>query len=257
MREQILDRLKQLQTEENIKILFACESGSRAWGFPSKDSDWDVRFIYIRNKDWYLRIDHESQRDVVELPINDELDINDWDLKKTLLQFRKSNPVLIEWLNSPIVYQANTSFVEALKLLIPDYYSPRTSFYHYISMAKKNFKQYLKGEEVRVKKYFYVLRPLLAAKWVLSKHEEPPPMTFEELLESMLTNNEVKAIVNDLLIQKRAGFESKYTPRIEIIHNFAETELSSLEGQTDELAWEKTPVEPLNELFLSILRMNG
>ena len=92
VREEILKRLDQIEHEENVSIVYACESGSRAWGFESTDSDWDVRFIYVDQQDWYLSIDVEEKRDVIERPINDELEISGWDLRKALKFLRKSNP---------------------------------------------------------------------------------------------------------------------------------------------------------------------
>lgn len=79
MRETILSKLDEIENRENVRILLAVESGSRAWGFASRDSDYDVRFIYVRPKEDYLRL--EKTKDVIELPIEGELDINGWDLE--------------------------------------------------------------------------------------------------------------------------------------------------------------------------------
>ena len=152
MRKTIIEQLNRLEEKENITILYACESGSRAWGFPSADSDYDVRFVYVREKNWYLRVDSEFTRDVVEQPINNLLDINGWDLKKALKLLKKSNPALIEWFNSPVVYKQNKQFTREFKTLISRHYSPRACFYHYSHMASGNFKEYLQGESVRIKK---------------------------------------------------------------------------------------------------------
>jgi predicted nucleotidyltransferase len=162
--DRIRQRLKRIEAEHGIRLLYACESGSRAWGFPSADSDYDVRFIYVRPRNWYLCLDTERQRDVIEYPIDDLLDINGWDLKTALKLFTKSNPSLIEWLHSPIVYYQETDFLSALRGLLPRYYSTRACFHHYRQMAKGNYRQYLHGDQVRLKKYFYVLRPLLALR---------------------------------------------------------------------------------------------
>jgi len=106
----ILERLAAIEHTELVHILYACESGSRAWGFASPDSDYDVRFIYVRPRDWYLSIDLERRRDVIERPIEGVLDINGWDLRKALQLMRKSNPPLFEWLHSPLVYRAQAEF---------------------------------------------------------------------------------------------------------------------------------------------------
>lgn len=152
MRRKIQEQIRRIEESENIKILLAVESGSRAWGFASPDSDYDVRFVYIRRPEDYLRLD--AIRDVIELPIDDILDINGWDLQKTLRLLYKSNPILFEWFSSPIVYQ-ETEFADKLRDLMMHYFSSKKTLYHYISMAEKNYRGYLKGELVRAKKYFY------------------------------------------------------------------------------------------------------
>lgn len=134
MREKIQEQIRRIEESENIKILLAVESGSRAWGFASPDSDYDVRFVYIRRTEDYLRLD--AIRDVIELPIDDILDINGWDLQKTLRLLYKSNPTLFEWFSSPIVYQ-ETEFADKLRDLMMHYFSSKKTLYHYISMAEK------------------------------------------------------------------------------------------------------------------------
>src|SRR5512138_690870 len=129
----ITSRLAEIESDNNIKIVYACESGSRAWGFPSANSDYDVRFIYIRPVDWYLSID--EKRDVIEYPINEQLDINGWDLKKALQLLRKTNPPLLEWLGSPIIYLEKYSIAEGMRQLARDYYSASNCLYHYLHMA--------------------------------------------------------------------------------------------------------------------------
>ncbi|MBN1316088.1 MAG: nucleotidyltransferase domain-containing protein [Anaerolineales bacterium] len=160
----IIKRLQEIEKAEKIKILYACESGSRAWGFPSKNSDYDIRFLYINPVEWYLSIG--KKRDVIEYPIADSLDISGWDLKKALLLLRKSNPPLIEWLGSPIIYLEETSIAGKMRNLIQEYSSPTSIRYHYLRMAQNNFREYLKGDTVWLKKYFYVLRPILAVNWI-------------------------------------------------------------------------------------------
>lgn len=146
MKKEIVTRLYEIEEEQNVKILYACESGSRAWGFPSSDSDYDVRFLYVNPLEWYLSI--VNKRDVIEYPLNEQLDINGWDLQKALLLFRKSNPPLMEWLGSPIIYLEEYSTTEKMRELAKEYYSPIASIYHYLHMAQGNHGEYLKGERV-------------------------------------------------------------------------------------------------------------
>ena len=176
---------------EKIKILHCVESGSRAWGFASPDSDYDVRFIYVRDKNFYLRID--ETRDVIEWQLDDTLDINGWDLKKTLQLLYKSNPTVYEWNASPIVYKTTKEWEEISKAL-NDYFVAKKGLYHYLSTAKSNYRTYLKGDNVRYKKYFYVLRPILACKWIL-KEGTPPPMLFKTLMDNCLE----KELLEDVL----------------------------------------------------------
>ena len=124
MQDLILSELNRIEQDYHVQILFACESGSRAWGFPSSDSDYDVRFVYIRPTDWYLAIDVERKRDVIELPIDDSLDISGWDLRKALQLYYKSNPPLLEWLGSPIIYQEKYTVAQQLRNLAPEFYNP-------------------------------------------------------------------------------------------------------------------------------------
>lgn len=151
MKDTIRSRLDAIQASENVCIVYACESGSRAWGFPSADSDYDVRFLYVRPAEWYLSID--EKRDVIERPFEGGLDINGWDLKKALRLFRKSNPPLLEWLGSPIVYLEKYPVAARMRELARVSYSPSACQYHYLHMARGNFREYLRGEIVWVKKY--------------------------------------------------------------------------------------------------------
>ena len=164
MKDKIVENLQKIETQDDVVIFYACESGSRAWGFPSKDSDYDVRFLYVHPVDWYLSI--AEKRDVIERPLTDQLDINGWDLRKALELFRKSNPPLLEWLDSPSIYQEKFTVAAQMRELAKTYYSPSACIYHYLHMAQGNVREYLKGDRVWVKKYFYVLRPILAIKWI-------------------------------------------------------------------------------------------
>ena len=185
MKDTIQKELAQIEQTQNVRILLAVESGSRAWGFASPDSDYDVRFIYVRPKDAYLRL--QKHRDVIELPINDALDINGWDLTKTLRLLHKSNPTLFEWGASPIVY-LETDFAARFKSVMGRYFSSKRGLYHYIHMAAGNYREYIKGDMIKAKKYFYVLRPVLACRWILDKGS-PPPMLFSELMGAGLHRN--------------------------------------------------------------------
>lgn len=223
MRTTVLDKLAALERQHQVKVLFACESGSRGWGFASPDSDYDVRFVYVHRLPWYLTV--EPGRDVIEQPISGELDINGWDLRKTLQLLRESNPTLLEWLRSPIVYRQEAAWTERLRGLAKDGFSPVRGYHHYVSMARKNLREHLYGEVVRYKKYLYVLRPLLAARWI-REGRGVPPMRFAELARQTLTDRAVRAELNALLEMKMRAGESATSPRWVGIHDFIEAELA-------------------------------
>lgn len=253
MQNLICKKLQEIEKKENIKILLAVESGSRAWGFASPDSDYDVRFIYVRQKEDYLRLD--KIRDVIELPLNDILDMNGWDLQKALRLLYKSNPTLFEWLASPIVYR-ETSFAQELRAIMPQYFSPKSSLYHYISMAEGNYRAYLKGEMVRAKKYFYVLRPILACRWILDKGT-PPLVMFSELMKAELPA-ELSGDVERLLDLKMNSAEVKEIPRIDRLNEYLNESIDEIKSVVQSLD-EKREVtwEELNQFFLRILQLKS
>jgi predicted nucleotidyltransferase len=144
----VREKLLEIEKEHDVTILYAVESGSRAWGFESSDSDYDVRFIYAHNKNWYLNI--LPKRDVIEYPITDEFDYSGWDLRKTLFLMNKSNPVFFEWLKSPIVYYKDEYSYNIMEQLSKNYFSPISSTYHYLHMASGNYRQYLQADEVKI-----------------------------------------------------------------------------------------------------------
>ena len=149
MEQKIIKKLENIEKEYDVKIILASESGSRAWGFPSNDSDYDVRFIYVNKKDWYLSI--AERRDVIELPIDSVLDINGWDLRKSLQLMRKSNSPLLEWMNSPIQYCVWRSAFHRMYNLSKIAFMPETSCHHYLSMSKANISKFQIDERVKLK----------------------------------------------------------------------------------------------------------
>lgn len=249
MRDLILQKLREIEETERVTILHAVESGSRAWGFPSPDSDYDVRFIYVRHREEYLHL--EKRRDVIEIPIHEVLDINGWDLDKTLRLLHGSNPTLFEWSQSPIVYKTTELFQSFLPT-IQGYFAAKSGLWHYLSTAEGNYREYLKGKIVRAKKYFYVLRPLLACRWILERGT-PPPMRFTELVESQL-EPKLRPVVGSLLSLKMETPEVGEVPRINALNEFIETNLPVLRARVESLPNKEPKTwEPLNEMFFSAL----
>jgi len=251
---EIRGKLTEIEAEDGVVILYACESGSRAWGFESTDSDYDVRFIYVRPTRFYLSI--QRPRNVIERPISEGLDASGWDLPKTLELFRKSNPPLLEWLQSPIVYASTTSFAEKLRALLSEYYSPVACIHHYLHMAEGNCREYLNGPEVWTKKYFYVLRPVLACIW-LERGLGVVPTELGMLVEAVVTDSALRDAIAQLLEAKKAGEELRKGPRNEVISAFVARELARFAGA--KLAPAKTrSTEALDRLFVdTLVDVNG
>lgn len=245
MLEKIDDQLDMIVREENVRILFACESGSRAWGFASHDSDYDVRFVYVRPQERYLALD--DPRDVIELPIDGDLDINGWDLRKFLRQFRKSNPVVTEWLDSPIVYRETTSFTDRIRELVPPMFRPVTAWHHYMSMAQTSFRNSHKSDEISLKKYFYALRPVFAAMWI-EEGFGPVPMRFAALMDRLDLSQELRDEIQKLLKAKATSGELGTGPKIEPISRFLQHEIEK-RGKTapnfDDSDRDTTPLDRL------------
>ena len=246
MQNVIEEQLKEIEEKENVKIIYCVESGSRAWEFASPDSDYDVRFIYVRNKEDYLKLN--KNRDVIEWRL--VLDISGWDIQKALRLLYKSNPTLIEWSMSPMVYKTTPQW-EKISGIISQYFLEKTGVYHYLSMAKGNYREYLKTDEVKLKKYFYVIRPILACKWILDK-KTAPPMLFSELMNECL-DDELKPEINRLLEIKKQTSELGKGKRIDVINDYIEKELAEIEKKADMIENKYNNWEILNKIFLEIL----
>lgn len=249
----IKDKLAEIEQKENVRIIHCVESGSRAWGFASPDSDYDVRFIYVRPVEHYLKL--EKTRDVIEWELDDVYDINGWDIKKALELLHKSNPTLFEWNSSPIVYKTTEDW-EKVREIINNCFLSKTGMHHYLSTAKCNYREFLTDDEVKLKKYFYVLRPILACRWIVDKGT-PPPMLFSELMEAELEEN-MKLYVDELLRQKMNTPEIGTGKRIDELNEFILREIDELQKISDDMAGEK-PLhwDSLDRVFLDLLNMKG
>lgn len=227
VRAEIKEKLCRIEAEFGVRVLYACESGSRGWGFASPDSDYDVRFIYVHQLSWYLKV--SAQRDVIECPISNDLDIGGWELRKALGLLKKGNATLIEWLDSPVVYRADKGFLCSVREAARQTHRVERSFHHYFHMAGSNYREYLRGETVRLKKYLYVLRPLLAALW-LEQGRGMVPMRFQELVDAIVTDSNLRHAIDNLLAMKRTVMESEYGQSRPIINIFIEVQLARLQS---------------------------
>ncbi|KOS06465.1 nucleotidyltransferase [Flavobacterium akiainvivens] len=214
MHQSILNKLSEIEKQHNITILHAVESGSRAWGFASPDSDYDIRFIYKRPAVEYLSL--WEKPDVIEFMTAEDLDGSGWDINKTLQLLAKSNGALLEWLFPPVTYYTNPEFLAQMQDFAAQCFSPVATLHHYLGTTK-NFMEVCDAEHVKLKSYFYALRSALAGKWIID-HNTIPPVAFAQLLP--LAPHEVQQKAQQLLAIK-AGQDEKYLhPREAVITNF-------------------------------------
>lgn len=247
--KEISEKLAQIEETEKVKVLYAVESGSRAWGVESQDSDYDVRFIYVRPTQDYLRL--LEKRDVIEWQLDEVLDINGWDLKKTLIQFHKGNATLFEWANAPIVYKTTDAW-NALYETCKSYFSEKAALYHYYGTANSTYTQYLQGDTVKYKKYIYALRPLLACKYIETNHTVPP-VRFADLLRQDLPS-ELSEEIAKMLAVKAKSDEKEKNPKIPVIQAFIEKEIARYEQLSKEITDDRTQDwKPLEKAFLTVL----
>jgi len=249
MTDNILKRLKQIEQERSITILFSSESGSRGWGFPSTDSDYDVRFIYVRSLDWYLSLG--DKKDQIDLAISDELDLKGWELRKALRLMKRTNVSVYEWLQSPITYRNEQNFKAELLALTSDYYSPKTAFYHYHSMTQKYIGNYL-NETTNLKKLFYILRGLFSCKWLV-KQQSLPSMELQPLLVNC-ENAAVEKIIQELIALKATKKEEDHAPTPAILIQYIQTEFDQLKAKANDIKSVKNTYDLLNDFFIKRIK---
>ena len=247
--KEINEKLDEIEQKENVRVLHAIESGSRAWGFASPDSDYDVRFVYVRKKEDYLRL--YEPRDVIEWQLDEVLDINGWDLRKALKQFARGNATLFEWSGSPIVYRTTPEW-KKITAAAEKYFSEKSAVYHYYGTANKTYNEYLTGDKVRYKKYFYALRPLLASMYIEEKHSVPPVL-FDELLKLNLSE-ELRTAIDELLEIKKRTTEKEENPQLPVIKKFIETEIEKQKEIADKMPDDhNSDLTALDSLFFEML----
>jgi len=244
MENKIRKYLLELEEEKNIQIIWACETGSRAWGFPSPDSDFDIRLIYVHKSDWYLDLS-EGKDSIERMLDNNDIDITGWDLRKTLKLLRKSNASVLERAQSSIVYHSDEEFMEEFRALIPQFYSKIATMHHYWSMAAK-FNDELQNEsEYRLKKFFYTLRSALVCKWIMER-DEVPPIEFAKIYQELGLDRSLITRIDELIAMKatqsEAYMHSGEAELLKLIGNCireareVKNELPSAKGETDFLS---------------------
>ena len=245
--DKIKDILKEIELKRNVKILYACETGRRAWGFPSPDSDYDVRFIYMQERDWYLSL--SQRKDTIEF-MDGDLDITGWDLKKSLTLLKKSNATLIERFQSPIEYFSIQEFKDEFKNLIERYYSPTAVFFHHYSLTKKFWEEIKDANEYKLKSWFYMVRSLFSCAWILEK-ESVLPMNIQALMGWM--SEDWKNRINELIeLKKTVGEKYLHLKDTELNERISAL-LELVEKSKDDLRVNKADMSYLNKFFLKMV----
>lgn len=216
MQSAILRHLEDIEKQYDVRILLAVESGSRARGLNSNESDWDLRFVYVNKLDWYLRVNED--RDVIEEMYDDNIDLVGWELRKTLRLFQKSNPSLMEWLHSPVIYRADKDFLSRMRALETVYFNPIKTMYHYESLYIKHDKRYLQDSANPLKRFLHYLRGILSCRWI-EKFNTMPPMLFSELVQGTVDDDFILKEIDKLINLKK---QSKGNDNLEVNANLVD-----------------------------------
>lgn len=260
MHDKIREFLWKLEERKDIRILLAVESGSRAWGFESKDSDWDVRFIYARPLQWYMSIDTKWD-ETLEGTGPDDIDYQGWNLPKALRLMYNANGAIHEWIHSPIVYLADDRFMDQMQMRSPEYFDPYRAMHHYRQLASGNMQRYITGnDEFKLKRVLYVWRATMVAKYIREfgtfpgTHIQP---LLDESTHLHIPNN-IQVLVDFLLAKKSnadelgVGTWEEFRPLVDYLND----ELQNLEAflSSDELSQiNKTPTR-LNTILRTFIR---
>ncbi len=248
METRILEKLNEIERDKNIEILFAVESGSRAWGFASPDSDYDIRFVYKHKTDWYLNL--WEQKDTIDFMTEDDLDGSGWDIKKALKLLSKSNASLLGWLFSPIVYRSSGTFLEEMKKVATNNFNPVAGFFHYHSM-NKNFEETLGSDAMTLKSYFYAIRTALCANWIYKK-ETVPPVNFRELYP--LLDDKFCSLLDELILLKSKHIEKSDAPVDKRLIDLVKGIVAKNNEVRNDLKNVKPNPEDFNKLFIKTIQ---
>jgi len=251
MQQKIKKYLEEIEQEKNIRILLACETGSRAWGFPSPDSDYDIRMIYVHKKEWYLSL--TEPKDTIErMYENNDIDITGWDLRKGLRLLGKSNASFLERIQSTTLYKYDEDFLNEIRDIAQDHYSKIATMHHYLNMSNKCYREFTEDKTYRLKKLFYALRPATACKWILDR-EEIPPIIFLEMMEGLEIQESIKKRIKELIKLKSEISESYLHTGEEEIFTFIQNNLLKAKENSKKLPSAKGKLEDLNVFFRKYL----
>lgn len=253
MKNIIMNKLTELENNHSIRILYACEAGSRAWGLHSANSDYDVRFIYVHPPSYYLSIDPVGigkKKDVMDIPINQSIDLHGFELTKALRLFRKSNPNLLEWLHSEVIYNKAFHTIDEMLKIESTVFQEKACIHHYMNMAKRNYRIMEEKKDYEVKRYVQIIRPILICMWI-TRHHYFPPMQIDLLINKLTEpGSERESIIK--LIDAKKG---QYNYTIDYLHLFIVRELNNIEQSIGEVT--TTPsisiTEKLDDIFRETL----
>lgn len=253
IRGQILSKLNEIEGEHHICIPIAIESGSRAWGFASPDSDYDCRFIYVHPRDWYLSV--FEGRDTIEYTPDAIFDVGGWDVKKVIHHLVKSNAAMLEWLSSGVVYRMNQEVHDELWSLGNDFFNPVSVCWHYLSMAKNKLGEIQAKDQDKLKKYCYVLRPLACIRYIRI-HGCIPYMEYQRNLVEIQVPPQVREQIALLLEEKKTAAEGHVIPQNRILLCYFQEEIAQAEEWLGNLHHEKNKdYERANQAFRDIIEM--
>jgi len=245
MQKEIKLKLKEIEKERDIEILFAVESGSRVWGFASENSDWDIRFVYKKPLQEYIKIG--KGKDTIEL-MDKDLDFSGWDIHKALGLLGKCNPSLVDWLSSNIIYK-NGKIRKNMLAYLKNHFSPRANGYHFLNMAKKNYDKYIqKRKQVSRKKYLYVMRSIIALDYI-KRNLTVAPIVFSNLVKQAKISKGIKQEIKTLLDEKKRNSEDVIGPRIPILDKYIENSIEKFEKWLMTAPVQKTDAKLLNKML--------
>lgn len=248
----IQQKIQEIEKQFDVKVLYACETGSRAWGFPSPDSDYDVRMIYRHETDWYLSL--SEKKDTIEAMLdNGELDITGWDIRKCLQLMWKSNGALLERVQSPIVYVEEQQIAALLKRYSEKCFSPIATMHHYLGMARNSFSDIEGKQEVKLKKLFYALRATLACKWIIDQ-DSVPPIVFQTMVSNLEFDQELKDRITALVTLKATESEGYMHPAEPALNNFITENIAIASAIANQLGGRKERGVDLDKVFVEILK---
>ncbi len=244
-------RLDDIAARAGVRILYAVEAGSRAWGFASPDSDYDVRFVYARRPDSYLSVTEIP--DTLEFPIVGDFDAAGWDVRKAMRLFGRSNGPVCEWLGSPIVYREDSVHIASWRGSAETIIDPKALAAHYIGMAKRPWFVDFQEEEVRLKATLYALRAVCAAQWIVDGRGVPP-VDFRVLLSGIELKPELTAAVEALLEAKSTASEkAKCQPHPEV-YGFVGRRMEALDERVKSMRTRPVSGDALDRLAIAMIK---